>query len=206
MLGAGTVVPVAADLRTQIFSQGDREIGSRASVNFGVTRRAAISGATRVMHDRSAGMARDASWQLSERVIAACIEVHRQLGPGLLESIYEAALCAELTLERIPFERQRTLPVIYKGRALEQTFRADLIVAGQLLVEVKSVESLLFVHVAQAVTYLRITALPAGLIVNFNTALIRHGLRRVSLNNKNSHDSQSPDLPVKKSRPARGVQ
>jgi GxxExxY protein len=146
-------------------------------------------------------MNQDEAWDLSERVIAACIEVHRVLGPGLLESVYEAALCEELTLRALPFKRQCLLPVTYKDRPLDQTYRADLIVADQLLIEVKSVEALLFVHVAQAVTYLRVTSLPAGLIVNFNTALLRHGLRRVSLNPKTSHDSRSPDLPVK-SRPA----
>ena len=150
-------------------------------------------------------MAQEGSWEVSEQVIGACIEVHRILGPGLLESVYEAALCEELTIPQLPFKRQSVLPVEYKGRLLEQSYRADLIVADQLLIEVKSVEALLFVHVAQVVTYLRITNLPAALIVNFNTALLRDGLRRVSLNNKNSHDSRSPDLPVK-SRPAKSPQ
>jgi len=186
-------------------SQGDREIGSRASVNFGFTRRSAIFGTTPPSIDRLVRVTRGKLWEVSEQVIGACIEVHRILGPGLLESVYEAALCEELTIRQLPFKRQSVLPVEYKGRLLEQSYRADLIVAEQLLIEVKSVEALLFVHVAQAVTYLRITNLPAGLIVNFNMALLRDGLRRVSLNNKNSHDSRSPDLPVK-SRPARGVQ
>jgi GxxExxY protein len=187
-------------------SQGDREIGSRASENFGFTHCSAIFGTTQPTIDRWARMAREKSWDISEQVIGACIEVHRVLGPGLLESVYEAALCEELTIRQLPFKRQSVLPVEYKGRLLEQSYRADLIVAEQLLLEVKSVEALLFVHVAQVVTYLRITNLPAGLIVNFNTALLRDGLRRVSLNNnKNSHDSRSPDLPVK-SRPAKGLQ
>ncbi len=127
--------------------------------------------------------------------------MHRFLGPGLLESVYEAALCEELILRDLPFKRQCVLPVTYKGRILDQEYRADLIVAGELLVEVKSVEALAFVHVAQVVTYLRVTNLPAGLIVNFNTALLRHGLRRVSHPPQNSHDFRSPVLPVK-SRPA----
>jgi GxxExxY protein len=182
-------------------SQGDREVGSRASVNFGFTSPAALFDATQSSDRRFTGMRPPASWDLSERVIAACIEVHRILGPGLLESVYEAALCEELALNNLPFKRQSLLPVSYKGRPLEQTYRADLIVAGALLVEVKSVEALQFVHVAQAVTYLRVTGLPAALIVNFNTPLLRNGLRRVSLPPKNSHDSRSPDLPVK-SRPA----
>jgi GxxExxY protein len=181
----------------EIFSQGDREIGRSASDDFGFTRRSSTLDATQSAADRCQGVQKHDSWALSEQVIAACIEVHRQLGPGLLESIYESALCAELRLRQLPFERQCVLPVTYKGVDLDQTYRADLIVGGRLLVEVKSVDSLLFVHVAQAVTYLRITGLPSGLIVNFNTALIRHGLRRVSLHPKISHDSRSPGLPVK---------
>jgi GxxExxY protein len=186
----------------EIFSQGDREVGRSASENFGFTRRSNSFVATQSTADRWVDVRNHESWASSERVIAACIEVHRQLGPGLLESVYESALCAELRLRQVPFERQCVLPVRYKGIDLDQSYRADLIVGGRLLVEVKSVESLLFVHVAQAVTYLKITGLPAGLIVNFNTALIRNGLRRVSLHPKISHDSRSPDLPVKKSRPA----
>jgi GxxExxY protein len=182
-------------------SQGDRKIGSRASVNFGFTSPVALFDATQSADGRFTGMRQPASWDLSERVIAACIEVHRILGPGLLESVYEAALCEELALNNLAFKRQSLLPVSYKGRPLEQTYRADLIVADALLVEVKSIEALQFVHVAQAVTYLRVTGLQAALIVNFNTPLLRHGLRRVSLPTKTSHDSRSPDLPVK-SRPA----
>jgi GxxExxY protein len=204
MLPVGADAAVTPPKSPVIFSQGDREIGSRASF-FGFTHHTKTISATQSERDRWVGMTRDVSWAISEKVIAACIEVHRHLGPGLLESIYESALCAELRLCGVPFERQCSIPVRYKGIALEQTYRADLIVGGHLLVEVKSVERLLFVHVAQAVTYLRVTELPAGLIVNFNTALIRDGLRRVSLNPKNSHDSRSPDLPVKfSSRPDAG--
>jgi GxxExxY protein len=202
LVGAdGIVTPRKSSV---IFSQGDREIGSRASF-FGFTHHPDTVSATQSERDRWVGMTKEASWAISEKVIAACIEVHRHLGPGLLESIYESVLCAELQLRDVPFVRQCPIPVRYKGIALDQTYRADLIVGGQLLVEVKSVERLLFVHVAQAVTYLRVTELPAGLIVNFNTALIRDGLRRVSLNPKHSHDSRSPDLPVKfSSRPGAG--
>ncbi len=131
-------------------SQGDREIGSRASENFGLTRRPVIFGTTQPSLDRLARVAGEKSWEVSEQVIGACIEVHRLLGPGLLESVYEAALCEELTIRQLPFKRQSVLPVEYKGRLLEQSYRADLIVAEQLLIEVKSVEALLFVHVAQA--------------------------------------------------------
>jgi GxxExxY protein len=163
----------------------------------GFTPLPAIFGATQAAAGRLKRAQQRPSWGLSESVIAACIEVHRLLGPGLLESVYEAALCEELMLRELPFKRQCLLPVTYKGRTLGQTYRADLIVAEQLLVEVKAVESIIFVQVAQAVTYLRITELRAGLIVNFNTALLRNGLRRVSLTPPTSHDSRSPDLPVK---------
>lgn len=195
--------PVAAPERPQICSQGDREIGSRARL-LGITPRSEASDATPAPRDRWGLVQRHRSWDVSATVIAACIEVHRELGPGLLEGVYEAALCEELTLRQVPFKRQSALPISYKGRPLAQPFRADLIVAGELLVEIKSVESLLFVHVAQAVTYLRVTGLRAGLLVNFNTALLRDGLRRVSHPPQNSHGSRSSDLPVK-SRPARRV-
>lgn len=117
---------------------------------------------------------------LSELVIAACIEVHRHLGPGLLESIYEAALCAELTLRGLAFRQQQALPVVYKGIRLPQSYRVDLVVADALLVEVKAIEELLPVHAAQVLTYLQVTGIETGLLVNFNTSLIRHGLRRLT--------------------------
>jgi GxxExxY protein len=116
---------------------------------------------------------------LSEQVIGACIEVHRLLGPGLLESIYEECVCRELTLRGLPFERQKPLPLEYKGSALEQHYRVDLVVQGALLLEIKAVEALLPIHSAQVVTYLRVSGLSAGLLVNFNAVAIRSGLRRL---------------------------
>jgi GxxExxY protein len=140
------------------------------------------------------------SWNLSQNVIAACIEVHRVLGPGLLESIYEASLCEELALRGIPFERQRAVSVVYKGKPLEQAYRTDLIVAQQLLVEIKAVDALQPVHAAQVVTYLQLTGVEHGLLVNFNGISLRHGLRRLSRTPKTS---RSPDLPAKNSRATR---
>jgi GxxExxY protein len=180
---------------SQIFSQGDREIGSSARF-FGFTQRSATYGATQSLGDRLADMQ---DLDLSEQVIAACIEVHNQLGPGLLESIYEESLCEELSIRNLRFERQRALPIEYKGRLLEQHYRVDLIVESRLLVEVKAVDALLPVHAAQVVTYLRLSRLESGLLVNFNGLSIRHGLRRLSRTPKSS---RSPDLPVKKSRPS----
>jgi len=129
-------------------------------------------------------------------VIAACIEVHRELGPGLLEAIYEECLCDELQRRGLLFERQKAVAVTYKGRTLEQGYRTDLIVERSLLVEVKAVDALLPVHVAQVVTYLRLCGLDAGLLVNFNAETIRSGLRRVFRNPRTFCPSA---LPVKKS-------
>ena len=196
MLRPGTAIPVAADLRTQIFSQGDREIGNRASVNFGFTRGTDQFHATQSVGDRFETVKTAESWALSEIVIAACIEVHRQLGPGLLESIYEECLCRELTERGLRFERQKPLTVVHKGAPLDQAYRVDLIVEGLLLVEIKAFDGPLPIHAAQVVTYLRVAGLEHGLLVNFNAMTIRDGLRRLSRTPRNS---RSPDLPVKKS-------
>jgi GxxExxY protein len=117
----------------------------------------------------------------SEQVIGACIEVHRVLGPGLLESAYEACLAHELTLRGLSFERQQSLPVSYKGVRLECGYRMDFVVRAELVIEVKAVERLLPVHEAQLISYLRLTRLPAGLLVNFHAETIRRGLRRLTL-------------------------
>ena len=120
--------------------------------------------------------------QWSESVIGACIEVHRHLGPGLLESAYEQCLCHELTLASEPYERQKPLPVRYKGIELQTGYRLDLVVDSQLVVELKAVERLLPVHEAQVITYLKLSGLPVGLLVNFHAVAIKHGLRRLTNN------------------------
>ena len=122
------------------------------------------------------------------------------LGPGLLESIYEASLCEEFVLRGIRFERQRAISVVYKGKPLEQAYRMDLIVDGKLLIEVKAVDALQPVHAAQVVTYLQLTGIEDGLLVNFNGLSLHNGLRRLSRTPKNS---RSPDLPATTSRPPR---
>lgn len=114
-------------------------------------------------------------------MIGACIEVHRHLGPGLLESAYEACLAHELWTRGVAFERQRQVPVHYKGATLECGYRLDLVVEETVLVELKSVEKLSPVHEAQVITYLRLTGLPVGLLVNFNVVRLRDGLQRVVL-------------------------
>ncbi len=117
----------------------------------------------------------------SERVIGACIRVHKELGPGLLESAYEACLAHELALQALSFTRQVPLPVRYRGIELDCRYRIDFVVERQLIVELKAVEVILPVHLAQVVTYLKLTGLPAGLLVNFHSESLRRGLRRLSL-------------------------
>jgi GxxExxY protein len=122
---------------------------------------------------------------LTEKVIGAALEVHRVLGPGLLESVYLEALRAELLDRGLESAVQVAVPVKYKGRQLASDLRLDLLVAGRLIVEVKSVASLADVHGAQLLSYLRLTGLPVGLLINFNVSLLKSGLRRVV----NSHSS-----------------
>jgi len=118
--------------------------------------------------------------QLSERVIGLAIEVHRNLGPGLLESLYESALCFELESSGLPFERQKLLPVSYKGRMIGD-FRVDLVVEDALLPEPKSVERHDSVFEAQVLSYLKISKLRLGLLLNFNTRLLKDGVKRFIL-------------------------
>jgi GxxExxY protein len=117
--------------------------------------------------------------ELTESLIGAGIEVHRHLGPGLLESVYQQALCRELTLRDIPFECQKSLPLSYKGLVLEEGYRIDLVVAGRLIVEIKSVEKLLPIHDAQLLTYLRLSGWEVGLLINFNVEVLRLGIKRI---------------------------
>ena len=117
----------------------------------------------------------------SRRVIGACIEVHRWLGPGLLESAYEGCLAQELTLRQLSFERQKELRVAYKSIELDCAYRLDFVVQGELIVAIKAVERLLPIHEAQLITYLKLTGLRAGLLVNFHAEAIRRGLRRLTL-------------------------
>jgi GxxExxY protein len=118
------------------------------------------------------------SEDLTERIIGAAIEVHRQLGPGLLESVYEDCMCQELQLRGIPFQTQVELPIFYKGRQTGGTYRIDLIVANEVVVELKSVERLLSVHQAQLLTYLKLTGKRVGLIINFNVPILHRGIVR----------------------------
>ena len=116
---------------------------------------------------------------LSNKVIGAGIAVHRVLGPGLLESAYEECLCHELTLRSILFTRQVSFPIEFKGIQLCSGFRLDILVENQLIIELKSVDELLPVHSAQLFTYLKLTGLHLGLLMNFNVQLMKNGIRRV---------------------------
>jgi len=119
--------------------------------------------------------------QITEKVIGFAIEVHRALGPGLLESAYESCLCHEMTLNNVSFQRQVALPVVYKGFKLDCGYRMDLVVGGEVVVEVKTVERLLPIHEAQLLTYLKLSGHKRGLLLNFHSALLRDGIKRMLL-------------------------
>ena len=119
--------------------------------------------------------------QLTQKVIGCAIEVHKTLGPGLLESIYEVCLSIELTKASLSHTRQQKLPITYKGQLLDLDFKADIIIANTLILEVKSVQQLLPVHEAQLLTYLKISDLHLGLLLNFNEAILKNGIRRHAL-------------------------
>ena len=118
---------------------------------------------------------------MTHEIIGAAIDVHRELGPGLLEALYEECLCRELLLRGVAFERQVGLALAYKGMRLDSAYRMDLVVAKSVVVEVKAVETLLPVHQAQLLTYLRLSKCPLGLLLNFNVAVIPDGIVRVAL-------------------------
>ncbi|MBN1840858.1 MAG: GxxExxY protein [Deltaproteobacteria bacterium] len=117
---------------------------------------------------------------LTGEVIGAAIEVHKALGPGLLESVYEDCLSRELGLRRIPYERQKGLPVEYKGVKLDSGYRLDIVVADRLIVELKACEGLLPIHEAQLLTYLKLTGIKLGLLINFNVSVLREGIKRLA--------------------------
>ena len=116
---------------------------------------------------------------LSGKVIGAAIEVHRELGPGLLEGIYQEALAVEMMASGLAVAREVDVPVSYKGHRLQKTLRLDLLVENSLIVEVKSVDQLVAIHGAQLLSYLRLAAKPLGLLLNFNVETLRQGVKRV---------------------------
>jgi GxxExxY protein len=122
----------------------------------------------------------DESWQRSGLVIAACVEVHRMLGPGLLESAYERCLVRELWLRGMAVDQQVPVAIHYKGDSIECGYKIDLLIEETILVEIKAVEKLLPVHKAQVITYLQLSGVDVGLLVNFNAVTLRDGLRRLT--------------------------
>lgn len=116
---------------------------------------------------------------LTEQIIGAAIQVHRELGPGLLESAYEACLCHELSLTGLKIERQKAIPIFYKGIKLDAGYRLDMVVEDQVIVEIKAISELLPVHDAQLLSYLKQVGGGRGLLINFNVKLLKHGIRRL---------------------------
>ena len=117
--------------------------------------------------------------ELSKVLVNIFLKVHKCLGPGLLESVYESAICYELEKHKIPFERQSEIVVYYEEVKMDVGFRADIIVENKLIIELKSVESLSPVHFKQLLTYLRLSEMKLGLLVNFNEVLVKDGIHRI---------------------------
>ena len=116
---------------------------------------------------------------LTGEVIGAAIEVHKALGPGLLESIYEECLCMELDLREIPYEKQQAVPIEYKGVGLASAYRLDIVVAKKLIAELKACQSIEPIHEAQLLTYLKLTSIEVGLLINFNVPVLKDGIKRL---------------------------
>ena len=123
----------------------------------------------------------ECSEELIDKVLTAATEVHKALGPGLLESVYELALMVELELAAIPARRQVEVPVSYRGRDLGTGFRADIIVADCLLLELKAVEALAPIHTAQIITYLKLLGFKRGYLLHFNVPPLKQGIKRISI-------------------------
>ena len=119
--------------------------------------------------------------ELSGKIIRAAIEVHRALGPGLLESAYQACLARELALQEIPFEREVPLPVDYKGIEVDCGYRLDFLVYGKVIVELKATDAIHPIHEAQVLTYLKMTGCRVGLLINFNVPVLKAGIKRLVL-------------------------
>ena len=116
---------------------------------------------------------------LTGEIIGAAIEVHKALGPGLLESAYEECLCREFGLRQLHFKRQQAIPVEYKGVKLDCGYRIDFLIEDLVILELKSVDSLQPIHEAQLLTYLKLTGLKVGLLINFNVPVLKQGIRRL---------------------------
>ncbi len=116
--------------------------------------------------------------QLTSKIIGAAIEVHKTIGPGLLEAMYEDCLCIELERRAIPFERQKGIDIEYKGVKLDSQYRLDLVVNNMVVVELKTVNELAPIHHAQVLSYLKLTGMKVGLLINFNVSVLKDGIKR----------------------------
>jgi GxxExxY protein len=116
--------------------------------------------------------------ELTHEIIGAAIAVHRELGPGLLEAVYEECLCHELVIRSISFEKQRPIPVVYRGTNLDCGYRADIVASGRVIVEIKAVANLAPIHEAVMLTYLRLSGCKIGLLINFHSVVLKDGIRR----------------------------
>ena len=124
---------------------------------------------------------------MSSKIIGAAIEVHKNLGPGLLESTYEECLCFEMTLRGLSFKRQDPLPIVYKGTKLDCGYRLDIIVENAVIIELKACDKIEPIHRAQLLTYLKLSGLNLGLLLNFNTPVMRDGMVRIVNELKEGH-------------------
>lgn len=139
--------------------------------------------------------------ELTHAIIGAAIEVHRQLGPGLLESAYEECMARELTLRSKPFDRQKPLPVVYRGIKLECGYRLDFLVDGRVVAELKAVEALAPIHDAILLTYLKLSGCKIGLLINFNCVVLKDGIRRLVLNYNRETSAHRRDAENTEERP-----
>ncbi len=118
---------------------------------------------------------------ITQKVIGCAIEVHKALGPGLLESSYESCLAFELLSAGLTIERQQLLPIIYKGNEIDAGYRLDILIPNKLIIELKAVDKLLPIHTAQLITYLKLSGIKTGLLINFNVQKLKTGIKRVSI-------------------------
>jgi GxxExxY protein len=140
---------------------------------------AVLSATPSNMNDLAAAKQRSEQDELCHRVIGLCLDVHRELGPGLLESAYEEAMVFELARNGLAFERQKDMPLSYRGHQLNCGYRIDILVENVLIVELKAVSEMLPIHHAQLMTYIRLAGRSLGLLVNFNVPVLKDGIRRV---------------------------
>lgn len=144
---------------------------------------------------RSEGAEETTATRLTEQIIGAAIEVHRQTGPGLMESAYEECLCFELNQLGLTFKRQVPLPVTYKGIKLDCGYKMDLVVEDTVVLELKTVDQLLPIHSAQLLTYLKLSGKPIGLLINFNEPILKKGLKRLVNHFREPGERQVPSAP-----------